>query len=564
MSTIEEQYQKNWWAAGDTPVRHDSRVTYFIDGRMAMLSMCYHYLKAQQYIYLANWGMTPGLEIVRGNDHRAGPDGSSEQEKLLATLRANGLQDADIEFWVTHKLTLQAVLGYAVSKGVEVKVLLWDCLEIPEFALYDPSESRDQLTSVGVTCLLDDSARGILHHPVKSLHQKVSVVDGTHAFVGGVDPLIEPHGDFDRWDLQVHRFESRFRRTPGDTSPHPWHDAHAHIEGPAASDVELNIRQRWNSVVQRQQLDETMLMQEHPEVPPLESSTLVQIARTIPQHTYKFGPDTGIQGIAQLYEHAFSNAQHFIYLENQYFWIYKYVGINVTLLKINSPDMDRNIQLIGAALNHGASMALVLPDHPNVGRAFTDEGITRLRNEAPEAMEEGRLHVFCLAASTTKEDGEHYRPVYAHAKVAIIDDIWTTVGSANLNNRGMRDDTEMNVATLDPKLALGLRLRLWAEHLALLSEEELWDLALHIGYQRETEQENERGAQLWRKLHETLGDPDKGLHVMAEQAWENLRRYKARQPLVGQLMPYLTEEEAKEQGLNFREDHGWLEEPSNE
>lgn len=562
MSTIDEQYQLNWWAEGDTPIHHDSRVTYFIDGRMTMLSMCYHFLKARQYIYLANWGMTPGLEIVRGSDHRAGPDGSPEQEQLLAELRANGLQDADIAFWLAHDLSLKAALSYAVSKGVEVKVLLWDCLNIPEFALYNPTESRDELTEVGVTCLLDDSARGLLHHPVESLHQKVTVVDGTHAFVGGVDPLIEAHGDFDRWDTQAHLFATQLRHTPGDTSPHPWHDAHAHIEGPAASDVELNIRQRWNSVVQRHHLDETLLIPGHSAAQPLESHTLVQIARTIPQHTYKFDSDSGIQGIAQLYEHALSNAQHVIYLENQYFWLHNYVGIDISLLGINSPDMEKNIRLIGAALNRGAMMALVLPDHPNVGRAFTDGGLARLRNEAPEAVEEGRLQVFCLATSTTKDDGEHYRPVYVHAKVAIIDDIWTTVGSGNLNNRGMRDDTEMNVATLDRRLALSLRLRLWAEHLGMLSEQELWDLARHLGYRHETEQENERGAQLWRKVHETLGDPAKGLHLMAEQAWDNLRRYKAKQPLVGNILPYLTAAEAKNQGLNFREDHGWLEEPS--
>ena len=562
MSTANEQYQLNWWAEGDTPVHRDSRVTYFIDGRMTMLSMCHHFLKAQQYIYLANWGMTPGLELVRGSDHRAGPDGSPEQEQLLANLRANGLQEADIEFWRTHDLSVKAVLGYAVSKGIEVKVLLWDSLDLPGLSHYNPEEARDELNAVGVTCLLDDSARGIMHHPIESLHQKVSVVDGLHAFVGGIDPLIEAQGDFDRWDTQNHPFATKLRQTPGDTSPHPWHDTHAHIEGPAASDVELNIQQRWNSVVQRHHLDEKLLIPGHEAAQPLESNTLVQIARTIPEHTYKFDADTGIQGIAQLYEHAFTNAQRVIYLENQYFWLHNYIGIDINLLGINSPDMEKNIHLLGAALNRGAMMGLVLPDHPNVGRAFTDAGLARLRDEAPEAVEEGRLQVFCLAASTTKEDGEHYRPVYVHAKVAIIDDIFTTVGSGNLNNRGMRDDTEMNVATLDPRLALSLRLRLWAEHLGLLSEQDLWDLARHVGYRHETEQENERGAQLWRRVHETLGDPAKGLHLMAQQAWDNLRRYKAKQPLQGYILPYLTAEEARQQGLNFREDHGWLEEPS--
>ena len=56
--------------------------------------------------------------------------------------------------------------------------------------------------------------------------------------------------------------------------------------------------------------------------------------------------------------------------------------------------------------------------------------------------------------------------------VAIIDDLWSTVGSANLNNRGMRDDTEMNVATLDAELARGLRVLLWAEHLEHLFEDD--------------------------------------------------------------------------------------------
>ena len=92
--------------------------------------------------------------------------------------------------------------------------------------------------------------------------------------------------------------------------------------------------------------------------------------------------------------------------------------------------------------------------------------------EAPEAVAQGRFQVFCLGSSTHQEDGEHYRPIYVHAKVAIVDDLWTTVGSANLNNRGMRDDTEMNVTTLDAELAQGLRLMLWAEHLGLVSEED--------------------------------------------------------------------------------------------
>ncbi|GAC1346335.1 MAG: phospholipase D-like domain-containing protein [Ktedonobacteraceae bacterium] len=558
MSSQEELLSKDWWAEGDTPVRRDSRVTYFVDGRVVMLSMCLHYLSARNYIYLANWGMTPKIELVRGSDHVAGPDGSAEQERLMAELRANGLSEADIDFWHTHDLSLQAVLGYAVSKGVEVKVLLWASSKF--FSHYDPQEASKELTEVGVTCLLDESAHGVLHHAVESLHQKISIVDGTHAFVGGVDPLIEKEREFDRWDTPAHYFSSPLRRTQKGTSPHPWHDAHTLIEGPAAADVELNFRQRWNDVVKRQGYGQRLQIPEHSPAPALESSSLVQVVRTIPQHTYTFDPKPGIQGIAQLYAKALSNAQHFIYLENQYLWLRAYTGIDISLLGFDSPDMEFNIRRIGEALQLGATMAIVLPDHPNAGRAFTDAGLTRLQEEAPQAFAEGRVQAFCLGTSASLDDGEHYRPIYVHAKVAIIDDVWTTVGSGNLNNRGMRDDTEMNVATLDARLAEGLRMMLWAEHLGLFDDRDLFDLERYLGHQPQLPQENARGEHIWHYLQEVLGNPQEGLRLMVERAQDNLRRYKARLPLVGHLLPYLKAEEAAQQGLNFREEHGWIEE----
>jgi hypothetical protein len=47
---------------------------------------------------------------------------------------------------------------------------------------------------------------------------------------------------------------------------------------------------------------------------------------------------------------------------------------------------------------------------------------------------------------------------------------------------------------------------------------------------------------------------------MIECAQDNLCRYKARQPLVGHHLPYLTAQEARQHGLHFREEHGWIEE----
>jgi phosphatidylserine/phosphatidylglycerophosphate/cardiolipin synthase-like enzyme len=49
--------------------------------------------------------------------------------------------------------------------------------------------------------------------------------------------------------------------------------------------------------------------------------------------------------------------------------------------------------------------------------------------------------------------------------VAIVDDTWMTLGSANLNERSLFNDSEVNVVSIDPALARDTRERLWAEHL---------------------------------------------------------------------------------------------------
>ena len=55
--------------------------------------------------------------------------------------------------------------------------------------------------------------------------------------------------------------------------------------------------------------------------------------------------------------------------------------------------------------------------------------------------------------------------IYVHAKVAVIDDRILIVGSANLNDHSMFNDTEAALVTDDADLAAGTRRRLWAEHL---------------------------------------------------------------------------------------------------
>lgn len=562
MQTKAEQTQLRWWAEGDTPVRTDSQVTFLIDGRHTMWTMCLHFLNARESIHLAHWGITPHMLMVRGADHRAGPDGSPEQEMLVEELRMAGLSEGDIQFWCTQQLTLQNVLGRAVHKGVDVKALLWACPEV--FSHYSPKTAYEQLIQVGVHCILDDSANR-LPHPSESLHQKISIVDGEYAFVGGIDPLIELNGDFDRWDTPWHNLLSLLRSNPVNACPHAWHDAHAMVEGTAARDVEFNFFQRWNEMANRKNLPEEQLVPEPERVPRLTlAHRYVQIARTIPPHTYEFAPEEGIEGIAQLYANALGNARRFLYLENQYFWLHAYIGLNIGEFGPVNHNMERNMHLLARALEDGASLMLILPDHPNVGRSFTDAGLNELYKNAPQATAAGRIQVFCLAHSTLQDGHMHYRPVYVHAKVAIVDDLWATIGSANLNNRGMHDDAEMNVAVLHSDFARDLRVLLWAEHLGLLDEDELFIVSRYLCHQPQQANKTQQALALWQDMRQKLSEPAAGLRLFAASASANLQRFQHGEPLVGHLFPYVSPGQAERLGLNLHESHGLFETPGNE
>ena len=64
-------------------------------------------------------------------------------------------------------------------------------------------------------------------------------------------------------------------------------------------------------------------------------------------------------------------------------------------------------------------------------------------------------------------ENEEGTPIYVHAKVCIVDDVWMTVGSDNLNRRSWTHDSEICCGVIDQQgaLARDTRLRLAREHL---------------------------------------------------------------------------------------------------
>ncbi|WP_455914733.1 phospholipase D-like domain-containing protein [Pseudomonas syringae] len=73
-----------------------------------------------------------------------------------------------------------------------------------------------------------------------------------------------------------------------------------------------------------------------------------------------------------------------------------------------------------------------------------------------------KVHICTLVAPDSPPD--NWLEVYIHSKLMIIDDVFTTLGSANINERSMSSDSELNICVEDPAVARPLRRQLWGLH----------------------------------------------------------------------------------------------------
>jgi phosphatidylserine/phosphatidylglycerophosphate/cardiolipin synthase-like enzyme len=148
--------------------------------------------------------------------------------------------------------------------------------------------------------------------------------------------------------------------------------------------------------------------------------------------------------ILESYLRGLRAAQRFIYLENQFLWSPEILAVlREKLAHPPTPDFR---------------LLLVLPAKPDTGGDDTRGQLGTLLQADANG---GRL----LACTLYTVGGEKDWPIYVHAKVGIVDDAWMTIGSANLNEHSLFNDTEMNVVTHDARLAQQTRIGFWAEHL---------------------------------------------------------------------------------------------------
>jgi phosphatidylserine/phosphatidylglycerophosphate/cardiolipin synthase-like enzyme len=385
LDQLEPPQDGRLWAAGDPPPRADNSLEVLIDGGQALPRIAEALAGARSYVHIAGWHVTPDFGLTR--DDRA-----ARLRDLLAEL----------------------------AERVEVRVLLWAGAPLPVFT---PSRAavrqvREELTNgTRVRCELDFHER-----PLHCHHEKLVVVDGEIAFVGGID-LTSLGGD--RFDTNDHPMCGRMG----------WHDAASRIGGPAVADVSAHFDARWNAVT-GEQLGPI-------NAPAPAGDVELQVVRTVPEKIYDFLP-RGDFRILESYTRALRSARELVYLESQFLWSAQVVEILSAKLR-EPPSEDFRV-------------VVLLPAKPNNG-ADTTRGQLGVLVDADSGR--GRF----LAATISARSGQLSAPLYVHAKIGIVDDTWLTVGSANLNEHSFFNDTEMNIVTCSAPIARETRLRLWAEHL---------------------------------------------------------------------------------------------------
>jgi phospholipase D1/2 len=361
-------------------------------------------LQAERHILLSGWQFDSNVALLRGPEAEQAP----APVTLLAFLNHLCETKPELQIWI---LAWDFHIVFAIEREWMQKLVFdWATNERLHFRF--------------------DS-----HHVENgSHHQKFAVIDQRVSFLGGLD-LCEH-----RWDERSHKNVNPLRISRGE--PHrPFHDIQVYLRGPeiAGSISELFLS-RWE-----RSGGEPIALQparaagdrrapaadgDPQGLLPIESS-VVALGRTDP-YGAPDGPEKCIE-IRNLYLDAISAAEELVYIETQYFSSHV-IG---EALERRMRDSGKPALEIVLVINMKGE---TLKEQAAVGLAQA-ELIGKMREVA--AATGHRLGIYyTIPACGPGETVEH--TTYVHSKLMIVDDRLLTVGSANLTNRSLVVDTELN------------------------------------------------------------------------------------------------------------------------
>ncbi|WP_424973937.1 phospholipase D family protein [Dinoroseobacter sp. S124A] len=293
-------------------------------------------------------------------------------------------------------------------------------------------------------------------------HQKLATIDRDWLYIGGLD-------------LNERRFDTQAHDRPSDET---WTDVQLLLRGPEAIEAAEHL--------------ESFVAQTHG-APPLREMQYLRRTLSRPRdlQTFHLSPKTVLSEIETAHLAGIRDAQHLIYIETQF---------------LRSSRIAR--ALARAAMEKPLlRLILVLPAMPDdVAFEHNRDLDARyglwLSHQALKRVKEAfgpRLSILSPVRPRTAP-GEGLNTladapiIYVHSKVFIADDRFALVGSANLNGRSLRWDTEAAVAVRDPARVDMLRSAICAHWWRGAAPAEALDLHAAQGWWRDAAQDNLRTA----------------------------------------------------------------------
>lgn len=224
-------------------------------------------------------------------------------------------------------------------------------------------------------------------------HQKILIVDGTIAFTGGVNIS------------QVYSSSSLSSELRERNVQEAWRDTHVQIDGPAVAEFQKLFLRTWA----RERGPELGNRDYFPALK-REGKDLVAVVGSTP------GEKNRITYV--MYVTAFMYAQNFIHLTSSYF----------------VPD-KQTVEALTDAARRGVDVKIILP-------GATDEATV---------FYAGRSYYTDLLKSGVKL--YEHRTAMLHAKTAVIDGVWSTVGSTNMDLWSFLRNDEVNAMILGQDFA---------------------------------------------------------------------------------------------------------------
>ncbi|MGV7210207.1 cardiolipin synthase [Oxalobacteraceae bacterium A2-2] len=337
-----------------------------------------------------------GVPLIAGNKCSLlfdGPQTMSEMYKAIAAAKNN----INLETYIFDQdemgLKFADMLTEKQRQGVTVNVM-YDSVG----TIGVPQAFFDRMRAAGIKLVAFNpvnpaKAKGDNWKLNNRDHRKLLIVDGRVAFTGGINIS----ADYSKGSL----FRSR-GAPPKDKSEVGWRDTHVKIEGPAVQAFQWLWVRNWSS-----QDSEDLRPADYFPTPIIAGDKVVRVLGSEPGGKFE---------IYKAYSLAIQEAKKSIHLTSAYF----------------VPDRQ-TVEALMAAARRGVDVKIVLP-------GVSDSNVV---------MYAGQAYYDDLLGAGVKI--YQLKLAVLHAKTAVIDGTWSTVGSTNIDTRSFLHNSELNVVVMGPE-----------------------------------------------------------------------------------------------------------------